>query len=373
MLRAIRMAVIAAAPALRVSVVASQATRLTVPPADAVAAAEFSTVASVRELSDGRVLVTDREDRRLAIVDWATGAVATIGRTGEGPGEYQVPYRLLPLSGDSTLLTDSQSRRWFVLDGSRIVTTIDASSPLNENLGPDLFGADHEGRVLGLEGYRWNRLSPVQDILTADSLVALIAHVFSASIDTAARLRGRGEPWESLVSVRGAPQRSVRDPLPEADQALLFPDGWLVVVRVDPYRVDWITAEGHAIQGAPLPFVSVRVDRTEQCAALERQPRRELRFECQPEEVRSWPRVLPPFLPGALLALPNGSVAIERTPSARQSFRQYDIVDRSGVLAATLSAAANEKIVGFGIRSVYTVTVDANDVQRLQRHPWPPR
>ena len=35
------------------------------------------------------------------------------------------------------------------------------------------------------------------------------------------------------------------------------------------------------------------------------------------------------------------------------------------------SLAANEDIVGFGARTVYVAFKDADDIQRLRRHPWP--
>lgn len=49
----------------------------------------------------------------------------------------------------------------------------------------------------------------------------------------------------------------------------------------------------------------------------------------------------------------------------------YDIVGRRGMLAARIRLADNERFIAFGARSAYVVEKDADDVERLRRHPWP--
>ena len=51
----------------------------------------FSSVIGFVELSDGQVLITDRLEQTVARLDFVTGAVEPIGRSGGGPGEYQMP------------------------------------------------------------------------------------------------------------------------------------------------------------------------------------------------------------------------------------------------------------------------------------------
>lgn len=108
----------------------------------------FTSVANIRELKDGRVLVTEPGLHRLSVADFARSSVTAVGRRGQGPGEYEAPGRLFALAGDSTLLTDFVTRRWFVLLGARIVETLPATRPANRVLGPDLSGADTAGRAV---------------------------------------------------------------------------------------------------------------------------------------------------------------------------------------------------------------------------------
>jgi hypothetical protein len=62
--------------------------QLKLPPANATLNEEFTTIGSVRKLSDGRVLITDPRDGRVVVVDLKTGTVQQVGRKGQGPNEY---------------------------------------------------------------------------------------------------------------------------------------------------------------------------------------------------------------------------------------------------------------------------------------------
>ena len=46
-------------------------------------------------------------------------------------------------------------------------------------------------------------------------------------------------------------------------------------------------------------------------------------------------------------------------------------MDRRGVLVRQVVLPPNQKILGFGRVSVYVVVSDADDLQTLERHPWP--
>lgn len=331
--------------------------------------AEFTEVTSVRELADGRLLVADRRERRLVLIDWSTGHAASVGRIGDGPGEFRNILQLHALGNDSTLLIDDSRRRWLVLHGPHIVATLAAPVFLNEQIGLALYGADRNGHLLGVQGFFWKTPPPVRERYSADSLLVLRAHRSSAVIDTIARVRGRGEPNTSYARRPGAVPAVAPNPLPLEDQALLFPDGWIAIVTVDPYRVNWRSPEGRHIEGQPLPFARIRLNDTEKCAALKRVSRNPSRFECRPQIVRNWPGAVPPFLPDALLPMPDGRLAIRRTGTVGSLDTTYDIVDRSGRLTMRITLPADERIVAFGTRWVYTVAMDDNDIQQLRRYP----
>src|SRR5690242_3721427 len=68
---------------------------------DAEFAEPFTLIRTIRELSDGRVLVVDPRDRIVQLVDFRSGTATKVGRTGAGPGEYGLPDRIIALPGDS--------------------------------------------------------------------------------------------------------------------------------------------------------------------------------------------------------------------------------------------------------------------------------
>ena len=76
---------------------------------------EFTQLRGVRELPDGRLLVSDRLEPALYVVDLKTGRATRIGREGSGPEEYRMPSTLLPLPGDSTLLADEGNARFMII------------------------------------------------------------------------------------------------------------------------------------------------------------------------------------------------------------------------------------------------------------------
>jgi hypothetical protein len=67
---------------------------------------EFSSITGFRELPDGRIMVSDGIDEVLVRANFATQRMDTIGRSGQGPGEYKSPDALHPLPDGATLVVD---------------------------------------------------------------------------------------------------------------------------------------------------------------------------------------------------------------------------------------------------------------------------
>jgi hypothetical protein len=357
---------------------------IAIPPANATWNVGFTQVTSVRELSDGSVIVSDAGENRLYRVDWQSGGAAVVGGIGEGPGEYRSAGWSYALAGDTTLFTDPIGRRWHLVAGHRIVRTIPSSHPPIQLLGAWLDGADRNGRVLGTV--------PIGDMLTgmreeADSLwLLLIEDAFNGEprIDTIGTLKGRAQ-CGLFTGARGgtAGPPCERRAYQTEDVALLFNDGWVAVATWNPYRVTWRAPDGRWIRGAALDVRRISVDDREKCL-MDRgldpgNPR-----ECDRARIArtTWPDALPPILysralgrmigagSATLQAAPDGNVVIRRTPSATVPGTRYDIIDRSGSYAGRIVLPANEAIVGFGAASVYTIRTDDVDLQWLGRHDW---
>lgn len=342
--------------------VATQALR----PVEVVVDAEFLRIISVRELSDGRVLVADAGDTRVYVVDFHANTRAQVGRQGAGPGEYRTVSVLYSAGQDSTLMLDSGTRRWVVIGGDRVVRTV-ALDPKVAQAGV-FGGADERGFAIA------TRLGPIttakDQVGTLHTTSLVRVHLASGLADTIAHLRPAPGSVETTRDDSGnvVRFRLTRPQLAVGEEATIFPDGWIAVARLDPYRVDWRAPDGSWALGSPLPFVKVRVDSRERRAHLTRMEPilgRPLNVGAE-----KWMEVLPPFQPTPLLPLPDGRVLVLRTPTARNPGNRYDIVNRRGRLEDRVELPEAQRLVGVGARGAYVVVTDEDGIQRLRRHPW---
>lgn len=330
-----------------------QIQQVRLPPANATLSETFTALTSVRELNDGRVLLSDPRERRLVVADFATQRVMPIGRSGNGPGEYAFALPFHPLGADSSVMADALTRRWLLLDRDSIVDTVTPADPVVRTV-QFAYGFDTFGNVLALTspplGPGGNTLSE-----TDSTFVVLLARG-TGSGDTITRLR------PSPPQHPDAPPAALRP----YEQAWLAHDGWVVVARLDPYRVDWRTPDGRWIRGAPLPVPAEPFDAAERERYADR-----LREGQRPWTVR-WPDNVPPFPVGDVVQPTlNGRVVIRRTPTARHAEPRYDVLNRRGELEKQIVMAPNERILGFGRASVYVVVKDSlTDLETLRRHAW---
>lgn len=360
-------------PALLVAFHAVGAQRvpsLTLRPATGTLAEEFIVITSIRELRDGRVLITDPREPRLVVADFGTGKVESISRKGRGPGEYEMVAPIKRLAGDSSLLPDMLSRRWLLLDGSKVVATLPPDSPVIRATRGFVDGADTLGHFIQHVGLPSR--AGITVTTERDSEAVVLFDRATGHADTIARVRPRPVRREREVDANGktirASSAAVGVLLPE-EGAALFPDGWLAIARVDPFRVDWRRPDGSWVRGQPLNVPLVRMTPREREAFIRRSRASGALAPGAPNP--ALPTAIPPF-PNryALLAASDGRLLILRSKSADMENIRYLVVSRTGGLLGELALPATDRIVGFGRGSVYVVATDDDGIQRLRRHPW---
>jgi hypothetical protein len=59
-------------------------------------------------------------------------------------------------------------------------------------------------------------------------------------------------------------------------------------------------------------------------------------------------------------------------PTADAPETRVDLVDRTGALRGVVVLGVRERILGFGVNSMYVVRMDEDDLEYVRRHPWPP-
>ena len=323
----------------------------TLPAASANLSETFTALTSVRELSDGRVLLSDPRERRLVVADFAHQRVDHLARRGQGPGEFSNAVPFHALSADSSVVADGIAKRWLLFHGTRIVATRTANDAEVRHVTFP-YGFDYRGFVLTTH-------SPPTDatgrqLNVADSIYLVRVARSTGHSDTIARLR---PPPSEVNRLPGG--------LAVYEQAVLAPDGWVAVVRLDPYRIDWRSPDGQWLHGAPIPVPLERMDAAER-QFYEGEPRP------GPQRVTvRWPEYLPPFTIGwPPIATFDGKVVIRRAKSVHTSGTRYDVVDHRGRLVKQLLLPHNERILGFGQESVYIVVRDDVDLETVRRHPW---
>lgn len=78
----------------------------------------FSAIRAIRELPGGKVIVIDTRERSVLLGDFDRDTATTIGRQGQGPGEYTFPVAALPMPEGRTWIWDGQNRRFIELDAA---------------------------------------------------------------------------------------------------------------------------------------------------------------------------------------------------------------------------------------------------------------
>ena len=332
---------------------------------------EFTEVVSVRELSDGRVLVADRKERSLYVADPATAKVAPIGRVGAGPQEFGAIGMLIGARADSTFMYDLRNRRWLVLVGTEIRETVTPSEMGMPEVGAVARGRDFSGRLLVSTGRALGSIPKEAHVPDTSALLLVRARVSGAdSIGVLASLGGRA--ILAGGAAEGSPTKvTIVSPIMAVDdQAILFSDGWVASISQSASRITWTAPGGVRSMSAALPSRSREFDAKERAAYathLEKLGR------TKPDAAPSlrWPKYVPPFAENALTPAPDGSVVVKLTFDVRDPATRYVVVNRSGAVAGQFALAENEEVVGSGSESLFTVRYGTSGEQTLIRHPWP--
>jgi len=352
---------------------------------DATFADPFTQVASVRELRDGRVLVLDRRDRIVLLVDFSSGKATAVGREGTGPGEYSQPGRLFPLPADTTAIYDGPARRFVIVqpDGKMgDAFRMDVATGAGQRQGGVPKWSDAQGHVF-TEG------SPyvVGELRAADSTPIMRFARGTGTGDTVAyihldkeTIRIRNEPGGGVSVSNGVRAFALRD------DWVALPDGGVAVVRVADYHVDWFSPSGVRTAGRPVatPHIPItdadKANATKARLAAMRGAMSRSRpggpggpppnaLQNLPE--LEFPPFKPPFEVGQMHARPNGEVWILRSRPANDQIAVYDVFTRSGGLVRRVAFPRATQLVGFGLASAYAVRFDDDDLQYLERWRLP--
>lgn len=362
---------------------------------DAVFAEPFTALRGVREMADGRVMVADLRDKLVQIVDLRTGAVAAVGREGQGPGEWSLPMGLYAMPNGQTVLQDMGNMRFLLIgaDGKPIRAISPPNPPAQASaqgggvrlMGSTLLnvrGADAQGRL-----YFQAMALPGEG--SGPDSVAILRWDLKDRVDTvgwvpvATENRPQITRTGNNMTFRMGTQRA----WPAETQWAVAPNGQIAMAQPAPYRLVWRSPSG-ASPGPIVPVSPVRVteaDKEEYREAMARAtpvmvtmggggmggnragasvaPR-----GATPSEDPEWPETKPPFTGrDAVLMTPEGEAWVQRTVAAGAA-PTYDVFDGRGQRVRQVTLRPRSRVIGFGKETVYVVRIDQDDLQYLERY-----
>ena len=351
---------------------------------------------SVRELADGRLMVADPTEKRLEIIDFRTGNAVRLGRQGAGPGEWGLPLALSALGADTTLLYDPQNNRLLKIASSGAIA--DATIPLPAGRGGFALGgargSDSRGRL-------YSQGSPVtfvpgQPVVAADSAPITRFDPRTATVDTVTWIR---VPKPDVQQSGGAGQTRMTisiapNPFVPATSWAVAPDGRIAIITPEPYRVEWMGANGARTAGPTIPYQRIRVTSADregtgtggpQCSfSITRSAGGSGSATSFSGTVRAgsggggnrpaarddWPDYKPPFLGGGAtppVAAPTGEIWVPRATAANDDVPSFDVFDAQGRLTARATLPKGSRLLGFGRGVVYLSRMDEDDLVYIQR------
>ena len=339
---------------------------------------DFSRISGVRELTDGRLLVSDWIEETVSVVDPGRGVLRLIGRRGAGPAEYRLPGALLPLPGDSTLLVDQGNERLMIIGPDlRIARSFSSHRPvITHTITPR--GIDRRGRFY-FEIPAW--ADPASG---GDSVAVARWDPAADRIERLARVRGityRQGLVEGIPYVIYAPR----------DVWQVDPAGRLALVRSAAYVVEWREPDGSLTRGAPVKMPLLRVTAADRLAyvgqfmataliagrgeqgmtampASEKTPEALARLVARQE----FREVRPPFSDRTPVMAPDGTVWVERSVPVGAP-PAWDRFDARGAYLGGIILPAGRRLLAVGARGLYAAAADADGLERLERYDLPLR
>jgi hypothetical protein len=230
-------------------------------------------------------------------------------------------------------------------------------------------GADTKGRFLFVEPTKLGRTPGVRTRFNARELAAIAGTIGSARLDTVTRLRGsfRAETSVFRMNVGRRLEYQHYSILVTEEQALLFPDGWIAVLRKEPYRVEWRAPDGRWQRGSVASDSVIPVTADEKRYALYLHTTALQRPSFKVEEFPNWPPSMPAFPLDAMLPLPDGRLGVRRTPTAKDHTEWLDIFDRTGRRVDRWRLPRDHQLIGVGVHWLYLVSRDEDDLYSLWR------
>ena len=343
----------------------------------------FSLIGGIRELNDGRLIVSDPLEETLYVLDSRLEGVETISGNGQGPDEYRQPDRLFAWPGDSTLMLDLGNGRLAVIGSDygfgRTIPVVQQEAMGLQIILPE--GVD----AAGLLYYQ-----PRGDRMIRDSAdIVRWGPEAGGEPEPVIRIKLTDVTERTSGGANNVRQEVRPVPLSPEDGWAVGANGDVAVVRVGDYHVDWVRADGTIVSGPPVPFDPVPVKTADKEAWAEDMAANGMMMMVTNENGNmnarmrrgggggapsvdgyQWPETKPPFAPRSVRVDPLGHVWVERYVAAGER-PVVDVFDGSAERVGVVTIPVDCSVGGFGDGTVYLIRRDDLGFQWLERYDRP--
>ncbi|MBA3853575.1 MAG: hypothetical protein C0503_04115 [Gemmatimonas sp.] len=337
------------------------------------------------EAADGSLVMYDRVENGLYRVERGVGDAALLSTKGAGPMEYRVAQGIVLGPGDSLWVMDRPGSKAIVLDSE--------ARPVREQRSPiSSSAADAIGngwvRAISATGDWYGSaraMSFAPTFHVDDSASVIIWRRATGRTDTLARVGMR--PID-FTSRNAAPRLDAFDPI---DAWGVFRDGRVMVVRGRDYGIELIEPDGRVtrVGRGPTPFLPLTREDAEltrdslnraRAEVLRMMPMNPMSGQAGATSGGRPPPALPDPLPANWPLLRSDEIRIDWQDRAWVAVRsaprdtggtRYDLFDRDGRYLMAVSVAVGGRVIGFGREAVFVAWPDADELQRVKRHPLP--
>ncbi|MDB4913986.1 MAG: hypothetical protein JWM95_1630 [Gemmatimonadetes bacterium] len=239
------------------------------PAAVATTSDSIGSVASVRQLSNGNILVNDQARRRVVLMDPTMKLIGVVADTTSNTNRAYgaSPGGLIAFRGDSTLLIATASLSMHLIDpNGKIVRTMAAprASDINALIGGPRGnpGFDAKGRLVyraSVNEGRSLRTSQTGQTFTMltppDSAMLVRYDLITRTLDTVGYFKIPKSYSNISMDADGRPSFNVQNnPLPVVDDWAVLSDGTVAIVRGSDYHAEFIDAAGVRTVSDKIPY-----------------------------------------------------------------------------------------------------------------------
>src|SRR6266542_434730 len=227
----------------------------------------LTSIAGVRALSDGRLLVNDIQGRRVLLLDATlkTAVVVADSTSATGNAYGGRLGGLIAYRGDSTLFVDPFSSSMLVIEPmgkiGRVMSiprTQDAAMLANPSVGAP--GFDTKGRLVYRQfpsirppAFGPNGITGPPAIPESTAIVRV--DLATRQLDTVGFAKIPKIKMDMQVTENGGVRIStLNNPLPIVDDWAILPDGSVAFIRGTDYHVDFVNADGTRTSAPKIPF-----------------------------------------------------------------------------------------------------------------------